>query len=361
MEGFAVSEKLVIQSHRGPYTVIFDDALLSDPARLFEGTPHFLIDANVARLYASALHAILDHPNTIVIEATEENKSIEKTIPVIERLVLNKVRRDHTLVAIGGGIIQDLTCFIASTLLRGLHWRFVPTTLLSQADSCIGSKSSINLGATKNILGTFNPPRDIFIHTGFLETLDEKDIRSGVGEIIKVHAIDGIDAFDRLAADFDRLFDDRSVLLKYIRSALLIKKRFIEEDEFDRGIRNIFNYGHSFGHAIESATHYAIPHGIAVTIGMDMANRIAAERGLLPEEHYHRMHVILRKNYAQYAKVPVAVDAMLSALMKDKKNTSTMLGLIFPVGADAEIQRVQVAPDEIFHSQCAQFFAEMGE
>jgi 3-dehydroquinate synthase len=359
MEALVVSEKLVIQSQSGPYTVAFDNALLLDNARLLEGTPHFLIDANVARLYASDLHAILDHPNTIVIEATEENKSIEKTIPVIERLVLNKIRRDHTLVAIGGGIIQDITCFIASILLRGIPWRFVPTTLLAQADSCIGSKSSINLGAIKNILGTFKPPQNIYIHAGFLKTLEEKDIRSGVGEIIKVHAIDGIKAFDRLTADFDQLFDNRAVLLKYIRSALLIKKRFIEEDEFDCGIRNIFNYGHSFGHAIESATNYAVPHGIAVAIGMDMANHIATERSLLPEAHYHRMHTTLRKNYGKYATTPIQVDAMLSALMKDKKNTSTMLGLIFPVGASAAIQRVQVPPDEDFRSQCIHFLAEM--
>ncbi len=359
MGALTVSKKLVIQSHKGPYSVYFDNTLLSDPVRLFDGEPHFLIDANVARLYASDLHAILERPNTIIIEATEENKSIEKTIPVLEQLVLNTVRRDHTLVAIGGGIIQDITCFIASTLLRGLAWRCVPTTLLAQADSCIGSKSSINLGATKNILGTFNPPQEIIINTGFLDTLEDKDIRSGVGEIIKVHAIDGPASFDRFASDFDRLFDDRVVLLRYIRSALLIKQRFIEEDEFDQGVRNIFNYGHSFGHAIESATHYSVPHGIAVTIGMDMANYIAVKRGLLPEEHYHRMHTILRKNYEQYAKAQIPVDAMLAALMKDKKNTSTMLGLIFPVGADAAIQRVQVPPDEIFRSQCVQFLARL--
>ena len=350
----------MIQSHKGPYSVVFDDGLPSDPVQLFDGEPHFLIDANVARSYESVLHPILDRPNTIIIEATEENKSIERTIPVFERLVRNKVRRDHTLVAIGGGIIQDITCFIASTLLRGLPWRFVPTTLLSQADSCIGSKSSINLGATKNILGTFNPPQSIFIHAGFLETLEHKDIQSGVGEIIKVHAIDGIAVFDRLAADFDRLFDDRAVLLGYVRAALLIKQRFIEQDEFDRGIRNIFNYGHSFGHAIESATHYAVPHGIAVTVGMDMANWIAAKRGLLPVEHYHRMHTILRKNYERYARIPIPLDLMLAALMKDKKNTSTMLGLIVPVGNQAEIQRVQVSPDESFRLQCKQFFAEIG-
>lgn len=354
-----MSEPMVIQSHTGPYTVVFDDTLLSDTSRLIDGECHFLVDTNVAQLYESRIHPILDHPNTIFIEATEENKSIEKTIPVMERLVLNKVRRDHALVAIGGGIIQDITCFIASTLLRGLPWRFVPTTLLAQADSCIGSKSSINLGASKNILGTFTPPRKVFIDTTFLETLERKDVQSGIGEIIKVHAIDGIAAFARLAADFDQLLSNREVLLRYIRASLLIKQHYIEQDEFDRGIRNIFNYGHSFGHAIESATHYAVPHGIAVTIGMDMANYIALRRGLLPEEHYHRMHTILRCNYQRYADTVIPLEAMLAALMKDKKNTSTMLRLIFPVGVDASIQRVDMTPDDVFRSQCAMFLEEM--
>ncbi|OGQ55222.1 MAG: hypothetical protein A3J24_09105 [Deltaproteobacteria bacterium RIFCSPLOWO2_02_FULL_53_8] len=204
MEASAVSEKLVIQSHKGPYTVWFDDGLLHDPGCLMDGEPHFLVDSNVACLYAQKLRDILAHPNAILIDATEDNKSLEKIIPIFERLVQNKVRRGHVLVAIGGGIIQDITCFIASTLLRGLPWRFTPTTLLSQADSCIGSKSSINLGDTKNILGTFNPPQQIFIDSGFLDTLEHKEVQSGVGEIAKVHAIDGVTSFDRLACAADQ-------------------------------------------------------------------------------------------------------------------------------------------------------------
>lgn len=352
-----MSEPLVIQSHKGPYTVSFDDDLLRNPAGLLQGEPHFLVDANVARIYAKPLAAILAHPNLIVIEATEANKSLERTIPLFNRLVGNKVRRSHVLVAIGGGIVQDITCFIASTLLRGLPWRFVPTTLLAQADSCIGSKSSINLGDTKNILGTFNPPRQVFVATEFLDTLAPTEIQSGIGEILKVHAIDGAAAFDRLACEFEDMFADRNVLKKYIRSALLIKQRFIEQDEFDLGIRNIFNYGHSFGHAIESATEYAVPHGIAVTIGMDMANHVAAERGLVPRSQVQRMHATLRKNYQAHSKTPIGLEPMLSALTKDKKNTSTMLGLILPVGEEASIQRVQVAPDDAFRAQCAGFLA----
>lgn len=352
-----MSEPLVIQSHKGPYTVSFVDDLLQDPGRLLEGEPHFLVDANVARIYAKPLAAVLEHPNLIVIEATEANKSLERTIPVFNRLVGNKVRRSHVLVAIGGGIVQDITCFIASTLLRGLPWRFVPTTLLAQADSCIGSKSSINLGDTKNILGTFNPPRQIFVATAFLDSLAPTEIQSGIGEILKVHAIDGAASFDRLATNFDGLFSDQALLKKYIRSALLIKQRFIEQDEFDLGIRNIFNYGHSFGHAIESATEYAVPHGIAVTIGMDMANHIAAERGLVPRSQCQRMHATLRKNYQAFAKTPIPLEPLLAALTRDKKNTSTMLGLILPVGEDAAIERVQVPPDGAFRDQCARFLA----
>jgi 3-dehydroquinate synthase len=354
-----VSENIKIKSHKGVYSVNFDNNLLDNAEQLLVGESHFLIDANVARLYANKLRSVLAHKNTVVIEATEANKSIDRIIPIFERLVANNVRRDHTLVAIGGGIIQDITCFIASTLLRGLAWRFVPTTLLAQADSCIGSKSSVNLGKTKNIIGTFNPPNEVFVCTVFLDTLENKDIFSGIGEILKVHAIDSATAFDMVAADYDHLQSDRSLLRGYIRQALHIKQRFIEEDEFDRGVRNIFNYGHSFGHAIEAATDFAVPHGIAVSIGMDMANRIAALRGLVHEQHYLRMHPVLRKNYASFAKTTIPFDEMLSALMKDKKNTSSRLVLIFPVGDHAAIKREEVAPDDIFHSQCHQFISEM--
>jgi 3-dehydroquinate synthase len=350
-----VSDELTIQSHRGPYTVHVRDEKLPDQARFLEGNPHFLIDANVARLYQGELGGLIGHLNAIVIEATEPNKSIERTIPVFERLVANKIRRGDTLVAIGGGIIQDVCCFIASTLLRGLDWRFIPTTLLAQADSCIGSKSSINLGATKNIIGTFNPPKDVFIHSGFLDTLDVKEIHSGVGEMLKVHVIDGPDSFDRIAADFDALVSDRVVLRQYTMSSLRIKKRFIEEDEFDRGIRNVFNYGHSFGHAIESATSYGIPHGTAISIGMDMANFVAAGRGMLPPRHSERMHPVLRRNYEAYRRTAIPFEPMLAALMKDKKNTAAALGLILPLGENASVERVQVPPDDAFRKLCSDF------
>ena len=351
MAGSPVSDTLTIQSHKGPYTVTFGEGPLSDPARFAGAATHVVIDATVARLYADRLAVVLDRPTTVAVEALEDSKSLEGMIPLFERVVRNGIRRDHTLVAIGGGIVQDATCFVASTLFRGVRWRFVPTTLLAQADSCIGSKSSINLGGRKNLLGTFNPPESVFIESAFLDTLEPKDVCSGIGEIAKVHAIDGADAFDRFASDLDALFTDRALLNRYVLAALRVKQRYIEADEFDRGIRNIFNYGHSFGHAIESATRYAIPHGIAVAMGMDIANALAVMRGLMPAEHRTRMHGPLEKLYRDYAGRTVSVDEVLAALMADKKNTTSALGLILASGSDARIERFLIERDDTLMRQ----------
>ncbi len=348
-------KSIEIQSNSRVYKVSFMLNCLSEITSNIHPNFFFLVDANVACKYKKTLNKILENPSTCVIEATEENKSIERIIPVIKHLVDRNIRRSNVLVAIGGGVIQDITCFIASTLLRGVEWQFIPTTLLAQADSCIGSKSSINLGSIKNILGTFNPPSQISIYPEFLNTLDKSEVQSGIGEILKVHAIEGCEAFDKLSLEFDQLMLDESLIVDYIQSSLLIKKKYIEMDEFDKGIRNIFNYGHSFGHAIESATRFCIPHGVAVSMGMNMANHISVMRGLMAAEHRDRMSNVLLRNYHDFKSIEIPFDDMWNALMKDKKNTTSELMLIFPVGDRAEIKKVAVQPDDLFKSQCRNF------
>ena len=352
-------ETLEIISGSGPYEVEFDETSFSRSDSFLEGNVHIIMDSKLVDLYPKTLSKFINHPNIILIEATEHNKAILQVLPVIETLLNNGARRGHTLVALGGGIMQDIVCFISSVLFRGLDWKFIPTTLLSQADSCIGSKSSINLGKTKNILGTFKPPRSVLICPMFLETLDRCEILSGIGEILKVHTIDGIERFNNVSNDYEALLSDPLVLLKYIQDSLFIKKKYIEVDEYDKGVRNIFNYGHSFGHAIESATQFAIPHGIAVTIGMDMANRISSWRGSLPEIHYERMHGVLRKNYLDYIDVDIPIELLLAALKKDKKNTTESLMLILPIGEQASVEIVAVKADDEFASQCQRYFDEV--
>jgi len=353
-----VSEQLVVKSHKGPYTVSFQEDALLHIREVVPARAHFIIDAKVAGLYRRELADVLAQPSVLLVEALESNKSLERCPAYVEHLVAQGVRRGHVLVAIGGGIIQDIVCFLAATLLRGLDWHFYPTTLLAQADSCIGSKSSINVGSWKNIVGTFTPPARILVSTRVLATLAERDIRSGIGEMLKVHMIDGPASFDRIAADYGEMLAKPEVMRRYILRSLEIKRGIIEQDEFDRGIRNIMNLGHSFGHAIESATHFAIPHGIAVTIGIDMANYTAVRLRQMEQRHFDRMHPTLARNYRGFEHTPIPQDAFLAAIAKDKKNTDAKLSLILP-DAEARPRKVECANDAMFHGICAEYLGEV--
>lgn len=350
-----MSEPMVIRSHKGPYHVYFDESALETLDAADHTGLHLIIDDRVARLYEERMGRLLAGPSVLRLEASETTKSLERFPAYVEHLVGKGLRRDHRLVAIGGGIIQDTTCFLAATMLRGVKWSFYPTTLLAQCDSCIGSKSSINCGAAKNILGTFTPPAEIHLSTRFLDTLDERDVRSGVGEMLKVHAIAGPATFARFAAGYDALFTDRQAMEAAIRGSLTIKQGYIERDEFDQGPRLVFNLGHSFGHAIEAATDFAIPHGIAVTIGIDMANWISGRLDIADPALWRADHQVLARNYRGFADHPVPLDRFLAALAKDKKNTGTgSVTLILP-DRDGTIMRGVYPTDDRFRRLCAEY------
>ena len=329
MGDFLVSKDIVIKSHKGKYKVEFTSSWKKILRSYEKSSTVFIVDANIANLYKDDFGNVLTNQNHILIEASEENKSLDKFPGYINQLTSLGLKRGHTLVAIGGGITQDITCFLASTMFRGLDWIFFPTTLLAQSDSCIGSKSSINSGKIKNILGTFTPPKNIVLDVSFLDSLERKDLHSGIGEMIKVHAIHSKESFDHIQ-NFLEILQNKKVMEDFIYDSLLFKKELIEIDEFDTGPRNVMNYGHSFGHAIESATDYEIPHGIAVTIGMDMANYVASNLGVSSEEHFKRMHLLLEDNASLYRNTFIDPNLLLKALVKDKKNTSTQLRLILP-------------------------------
>jgi 3-dehydroquinate synthase len=349
-------EDLIVRSHAGPYRASFRVGALQRLAETDEVQTIVVVDDRVADLYAEDLRDILARPSTLRIEALEANKSLEMLPDYIDHLVEHRVRRGQTLIAVGGGIIQDIVCFLAATLLRGIEWRFIPTTLLAQADSCIGSKSSINVRSSKNIVGTFTPPAEIQIDVDLLQTLCPDDVRSGIGEMLKVHAIAGPERFDEIAAAYGTLLEDRGALAEYILRSLEYKRKLIELDEFDQGVRNVMNYGHSFGHAIESATQYAIPHGIAITIGMDMANHVASEMGRTTRAHVERMRPVLALNYRGYADTGVPFEAFMTAIGKDKKNTATTLKLVLP-DDQGVVSLVEQTASAEFRAACESFLA----
>lgn len=348
-------DMLTIQSHKGPYSVAFIDDFAREITQRNSAGRHYLIDRKVAELYGEALAAVIKSPSVLLIDAVENNKSLEMMPQYVDHLVRHGLRRDHTLVAIGGGITQDITCFLAATMLRGVPWEFWPTTLLAQADSCIGSKSSINTAGAKNILGTFTPPQAIFLDVAFLKTLDARDVCSGVGEMLKVHVIDGLDSFALINAHYDRLFIDAKEMRRFIKRSLEIKKAYIERDEFDVGPRNIFNYGHTFGHAIESATHFDIPHGIAVSIGIDMANFVSARLGVGKEEYFNAVHGVCRKNYAGFENVDVPLQLFIEAILKDKKNVGEQSVTLILLGADGKLSKNPYPADATFTTLCDEY------
>lgn len=349
---------LEIQSHKGVYTVSFISDIWGCLSSEEKDRAIFVLDDRLAQLYDDQLRSLLSSARVLLINASESNKSLECFPDYVNHLMNQKLRRDHCLVAIGGGIIQDITCFLAATMFRGLNWHFYPSTLLAQADSCIGSKSSMNCAGTKNILGTFTPPKKIIIGLGFLDTLEKKDVCSGVGEMLKVHALAGVNEFSKIAEDYEQLFVNKVLMQHYILRSLEIKKKFIEEDEFDRGVRNVMNYGHSFGHAIEAATQFSVPHGIAVTMGMDMANYVAMRLKLTSENYYRTCHETLLKNYQSFESVDIPENVFFQAISKDKKNIGkNNLSLILP-DSKGRISKYQYANDECFRTICRDYFQE---
>ena len=274
---------------------------------------------------------------------------------IILQLISAGFKRTHTLVAVGGGITQDLVCFISSILYRGVKWKFYPTTLLAQADSCIGSKSSINLKNNKNQVGTFYPPTEIIIDVGFLKTLERQEILSGVGEIIKVHFLDPAGRHQLLFDLYNDCMDDPQKLKELIHSSLLIKKDIIEQDEYDRDTRNIMNYGHTFGHALESATHYAVPHGIAVTMGLLIANKLSLKLGLLSAQEEEQMRAIILTHIKdQSFDITAQSEAYFEALKRDKKNVDSDIMCILTSGLGQmfkyKLQLDQDIKQEILHN-----------
>jgi 3-dehydroquinate synthase len=170
-----------------------------------------------------------------------------------------------TLIAIGGGIIQDIAAFVGKIFKRGIDWIYVPTTLLSQCDSCIGGKTALNFQNFKNQLALFSSPSQVIIDTNFIDTLTDKEIVSGYGEIIKLFLIGGNYYINNLT-----IFDLETIIFH----TLSIKKAVIEHDEFDSCERKSLNYGHSFGHAIEAMTNYKVSHGEAVLFGIELINKL---------------------------------------------------------------------------------------
>jgi len=251
-----------IKSSSGLYQVHIGIGLQKKEAKV---NTFAIADQLVAQLWPDTIPQ-----NALTIFASEKNKTLETSAQIIEEMRSKGIQRGSHLEAFGGGIIQDLATITASLYMRGIEWTYHPTTLLGMVDSCIGGKSSINVGRYKNIAGNFYPPKEIIIDVEFCKTLTLAEQVAGLCEAIKICYASKSDSFDIYVENFSNLSlpIPSEQLLRLVELSLLTKKIFIEEDEFDLGPRLLLNFGHTFGHAIEAATDFSITHGVAVGMGM---------------------------------------------------------------------------------------------
>lgn len=286
----------------------------------------FVIDQNVYNLY-SDLFISIPSEEIMVIEATETNKVIDTALRICEKMTEISAKRNSLLISIGGGIIQDITGFVANILYRGIQWIFVPTTLLAACDSCIGGKTSLNYKKYKNLLGTFYPPDHIYICADFFKTLSEHDYKSGLGEVVKFNIMAGKEGLNNITEYIDDLLSRKpEIVNRFVQNSLLFKKSFIEIDEFDRGERIKLNFAHTFGHAIEVITNYEIPHGTAVAIGMVMADFVSRRRNMLCETFIKSSESILLKVIdIDISSLDVPLEWIIDVMRKDKKQTGEEL------------------------------------
>lgn len=321
---------LNIKSSLNDYSVHWSSIEGKDYKDVFNSCRVAVVDKNVYDLYGHDhnTYGFLDH--IIIQEAKEELKTPETCLSICKKLLEYGFKRGENLLAIGGGIIQDLVTFSTSVLFRGIPWMFIPTTLLAQADSCIGGKSSLNIGKWKNQIGNFYPPAKIVIVPEYLKTLTDQDIRSGLGEVLKVHLLSGPEMVNTIEEDYPGFNTNDKKLNDAVYRALEIKAKTIMEDEFDKGSRINFNYGHTFGHALEASSNFTIPHGIAVNMGVDIANYIAMKLGRISESDYKYLNTILQQNIKPTDKTNVDVKAFYDALKHDKKNLPDQYCFILP-------------------------------
>lgn len=344
-----------VKSSIHDYEVLFIDDTKKTLQEVLKKGDVIIIDRKVENLYKSELEESLNAYYHISIDANESQKSYQGAMPVIQELIDNGFRKNHRLIAIGGGITQDLTAFMASILYRGVDWYFFPTSLLAQGDSCIGSKTSINFNQYKNQVGGFYPPNKIFINTAFLDTLSLPELKSGLGEMLHYFIVSGEEDFRRFKKDYPFALKDKAVLKGIIARSLAIKKSYIEIDEFDKKERQVFNYGHTFGHAIESLTNYRIPHGIAVSYGMDMANFISVKKGYISEAVRNDVRELVQQIWEGTYITDISLDTYTTALTKDKKNVDTRLGLILSKGL-GKIFKDLTPLDDTFRSWLKEYF-----
>ena len=322
------------------YDVLVGRGLLSNAAvvlrRLLESRPAriaVVADSNVAAIYPGRLEESLREagfePISVTVSAGEESKSLATLSRICDALLQRGIERTTPIIGLGGGMTTDLAGFAAATLLRGLPYIPIPTSLLAMVDASIGGKTAINHYAGKNLIGAFHQPAAVLIDPDVLATLPPRELRNGLAEVIKHYVIRDAEGFARLEANMARVLElELDLVTEIITQNVTIKAKIVEADPFERGERAHLNFGHTFGHGFEHASSYHLSHGEAVALGMCAAAHAAVELGMLDEESRRRLIALIAAAGLPTSGSRLDDDAVLAAMQRDKKTQDCKMRLV---------------------------------
>ena len=306
--------KIDVKTSTNTYEVIIEDNILNKVNEYVSLNNKVLIvtDDGVPSTYVKTLAKQCEDPYVFTFKHGEESKNINTYQEIISFMISNNFTRSDLIIALGGGVVGDLSAFVASTFNRGIKFINIPTTLLSQVDSSIGGKTAIDYDGIKNVIGTFYPPSLVLIDPSTLNTLEKRQFNAGLVEAIKMAATSNETLFELIENSTDIYKDIQEIIYQ----ALLSKKQVVEEDEKEKGLRKILNFGHTIGHAIEVTSDYL--HGECVGLGMlYMASNEVKER-----------LVKLLEKYNLPTKVDVNNDKLFSLILHDKKRSGKNIDIV---------------------------------
>ena len=304
------------------YQVVIGEGILHQVGKLVKAIKPLckaaiVTDDKVANLYLEPVRASLEEQgyavSVYVFPNGETSKSVTTYIDIVEFLSRSGLHREDLVVALGGGVVGDMAGFAAGTYMRGIDCVQIPTTLLAAVDSSVGGKTGVNLESGKNLLGVFHQPIGVLFDKNTLSTLDQTEMLAGLGECVKYAVLEGGELWDIMN---DGITNEN--IARLVTLSVASKKRIVEADEREGGIRKLLNLGHTFGHAIETLSAYRVPHGIAVVKGIALMAKACVKRDILCASDY-RLIIHLVEQYGFDYSCPYTAEELAKAVVSDKK------------------------------------------
>lgn len=329
-------ERVFIDLNENSYFIHIERGLLSSLSDYVGKADKWLLitDENVDRLYGDIVYEALQGKELykVIIKPGEQSKTMHIVEDILSKMIKFDLTRNSKIIALGGGVVGDISGFCASIYMRGITFIQVPTTLLSQVDSSVGGKTGVNMCEVKNMVGSFYQPEAVIIDTNTLKTLPNKELISGLGEVIKYGIIWDYNFFNNIKKNIVKMLQlEEGVMESIIKKCCEIKAEIVSQDEKEMGLRKILNHGHTIGHGLETITSYEkYTHGEAVLVGMYYESLMAKNFGYIEETYFDEIRELIKSLGISLDISEFPLEVLVKAMMKDKKNREEKISFIFP-------------------------------